>query len=64
MDVTSKYLPNKALEAKKCYGTTSIEHPAVSMITTERGKLHTVRCMHTVIKDIYCGLERVRFVGT
>ena len=37
MDVTSKYLPNKALEAKKCYGTTSIEHPAVSMITTERG---------------------------
>lgn len=38
MDVTSKYTPNKALEAKKCYGTTSIEHPAVSMITTERGK--------------------------
>eukprot|EP01036_Dinobryon_divergens_P029684 gene29684-38813_t len=40
MDVTSKYLPNKALEAKKCYGTTSIEHPAVSMITTERGKYY------------------------
>ena len=39
-DVSSKYLPNKALEAKKCYGTTSIEHPAVSMITTERGKYY------------------------
>lgn len=39
-DVTSKYIPNKALEAKKCYGTTSIEHPAVSMITTERGKYY------------------------
>ncbi len=37
MDVTSKYRPNKPIEAKKCYGTTSIEHPAVHMITTERG---------------------------
>jgi len=40
MDVTSKYIPNKVLEAKKCYGTTTIEHPAVSMITTERGKYY------------------------
>lgn len=28
-DVTSRYIPNKAVEAKKCYGTSSIEHPAV-----------------------------------
>lgn len=40
LDVTSRYTPNKPLEAKKCYGTSSIEHPAVSMITTERGKVH------------------------
>jgi len=40
LDITSKFIPNKALEAKKCYGTTSIEHPAVSMITTERGKYY------------------------
>ena len=40
LDITSRYIPNKALEAKKCYGTTSIEHPAVSMITTERGKYY------------------------
>lgn len=32
--VSSRYIPNKANEAKNCYGTTSIEHPAVSMITT------------------------------
>ena len=37
-DVTSKYTPKKELEAKNCYGTTSIEHPAVKMITEERGK--------------------------
>jgi len=40
-DVTSRYVPNKAIEAKKCYGTSSIEHPAVMMITTERGKFYT-----------------------
>ena len=37
LDVTSRYTPNKPLEALKCYGTSSIEHPAVLMITTERG---------------------------
>ena len=36
--VSSRYTPNKALEAKKCYGTSSIEHPAVSMITTGKCK--------------------------
>ncbi len=39
-DVDSKWIPNKVLEAQKCYGTTSIEHPAVHMITTERGKYY------------------------
>lgn len=40
-DVDSKWIPNKALEAKKCYGTTSIEHPAVLMISNDRGKYYT-----------------------
>ena len=40
-DVQEQYIPNKAIEAKKCYGTSSIEHPAVMMITTERGKYYT-----------------------
>ena len=39
-DVSSKYLPNKPLEAKKCYGTSSIEHPAVLMITNDRKKFY------------------------
>jgi sulfate adenylyltransferase len=38
--VESKWKPNKPLEAKNCYGTTSIEHPAVQMITMERGKYY------------------------
>lgn len=31
--VESKWKPNKPLEAKNCYGTTSIEHPAVQVGT-------------------------------
>ncbi|EIE21437.1 ATP sulfurylase [Coccomyxa subellipsoidea C-169] len=38
--VESKWVPNKPLEAKNCYGTTSIEHPAVQMISMERGKYY------------------------
>ncbi len=38
--VESKWVPNKPLEAKHCYGTTSIEHPAVQMISMERGKFY------------------------
>lgn len=40
LDVSSKWVPNKPVEARQCYGTTSIEHPAVQMITMERGKFY------------------------
>ena len=40
MEVTDKYTPNKALEAKQCYGVSTIEHPGVHMISTERGKYY------------------------
>lgn len=40
LDVTSKYIPDKVVEAHHCYGTTSIEHPGVHMITTERGRYY------------------------
>ena len=40
MDVSSKWTPNKPVEARQCYGTTSIEHPAVQMIAMERGKFY------------------------
>jgi sulfate adenylyltransferase len=38
--VESKWRPNKPLEAQNCYGTTSIEHPAVQMISMERGRYY------------------------
>ncbi|WIA17311.1 hypothetical protein OEZ85_014176 [Tetradesmus obliquus] len=40
MEVESKWLPNKALETKACYGTTSLEHPGTLMVATERGKYY------------------------
>ncbi len=40
MTVESKWEPDKAREAKGCYGTTSLEHPAVKMIATERGRFY------------------------
>lgn len=40
LTVSSKYKPNKAKEAKLCYGTSSLEHPGVSMIATERGRYY------------------------
>tara|TARA_B100001250_G_scaffold406825_1_gene426527 strand:+ start:45 stop:1220 length:1176 start_codon:yes stop_codon:yes gene_type:complete len=36
LKVEEKWIPDKVLEAEGCYGTTSIEHPAVKMITSER----------------------------
>ncbi len=40
LEVQDKWEPNKVLEAKGCYGTTSLEHPAVNMIATERKKFY------------------------
>ena len=46
LELEDKWEPDKVVEAKGCYGTTSLEHPAVRMIATERkrfylgGKLH------------------------
>ena len=40
MDVESRWQPNKVVEAKQCYGSTSLEHPAVSMVATERGRFY------------------------
>lgn len=36
LDVTDRFTPNKPVEAKECYKTTSIEHPGVRMISMER----------------------------
>ena len=40
MEIESAYKPNKPLEAKQCYGTSSLEHPGVQMISMERGPIY------------------------
>jgi sulfate adenylyltransferase len=40
LTVESRWEPDKVREAKGCYGTTSIEHPAVRMISSERGRFY------------------------
>ncbi|MBW3041289.1 sulfate adenylyltransferase [Prochlorococcus marinus] len=39
-EIQDKWEPNKIIEAKSCYGTTSLEHPAVRMISMERKKYY------------------------
>ena len=38
--IEEKWTPDKVNEAKYCYGTTSLEHPAVRMISMERKKYY------------------------
>lgn len=40
LEIEDKWIPDKAVEALKCYGTSSLEHPGVLMIATERGKYY------------------------
>ncbi len=40
LTVGDKWEPDKVVEAKGCYGTTSLEHPAVRMIATERRRFY------------------------
>ena len=40
LEIQEKWLPDKVTEAKYCYGTTSLEHPAVRMISMERKKYY------------------------
>jgi sulfate adenylyltransferase len=40
LTVESLWEPDKVQEARGCYGTTSLEHPAVRMIATERGRFY------------------------
>ena len=40
LEVSSKWEPDKSLEAELCYGTSSLDHPAVKMIFNERGRFY------------------------
>lgn len=53
MTVESKWIPNKPLECLKCYGTSKLEHPAVQMVSMERGKYYIGKYMYFFCKCIY-----------
>ena len=40
LEVSSIWEPDKSLEAELCYGTNSLDHPAVKMIFNERGRIY------------------------
>ena len=40
LEVNSKWEPDKSYEAQHCYGTNSLDHPAVKMIFNERGRFY------------------------
>ena len=40
LEVSCKWEPDKSLEAELCYGTNSLDHPAVKMIFNERGRFY------------------------
>ena len=40
LEVSSKWEPDKSSEANYCYGTNSLDHPAVKMIFHERGRFY------------------------
>jgi sulfate adenylyltransferase len=46
LEVESAWRPNKAKEAKHCYGTSSLEHPGVQMIAQERGQWYLGGKLH------------------
>ncbi len=55
LNVEEKWEPDKVSEAKGCYGTTSLEHPAVRMIATERKRFYLGGGLHglTLPKRIF-----------
>ncbi len=56
-DVDAKYKPDKPLEALKCYGTSSLEHPGVQMIAMERGKYYLggkLTGLNLPVRDFNC----------
>tara|TARA_Y100001978_G_scaffold48050_1_gene43127 strand:- start:324 stop:1499 length:1176 start_codon:yes stop_codon:yes gene_type:complete len=40
LQIDSKWEPDKSFEAMSCYGTSSLDHPAVKMIFHERGRFY------------------------
>jgi sulfate adenylyltransferase len=57
MTVTDKYRPDKPKECLGCYGTSSLEHPAVQMVAMERGRHYLsgpVRGFELPVREFAC----------
>lgn len=57
IEFTDKFLPNKPLECKKCYGTSELEHPGALMVATERGKYYMggkITGLNLPVRDFVC----------
>jgi len=46
LEASSIYEPNKVVEAKECYGTSSLEHPTVASMVQELGKYNVGGRIH------------------
>lgn len=46
LEASSIWQPNKVVEAKECYGTTSLEHPTVASLVQEIGKYYVGGRIH------------------
>ncbi|OLQ13597.1 Sulfate adenylyltransferase [Symbiodinium microadriaticum] len=46
LEASSIWKPNKVVEAKECYGTSSLEHPTVASLVQEIGKYYIGGRMH------------------
>jgi sulfate adenylyltransferase len=46
LEASSIWKPNKVVEAKECYGTTSLEHPTVEGLMTEQGQYYVGGKVH------------------
>merc|ERR1719277_2772646 len=46
LEASSIYKPNKVVEAKECYGTSSLEHPTVESLVAEQGSFYVGGRLH------------------
>jgi sulfate adenylyltransferase len=55
--IESKYLAQKPLECKNCYGTSSIEHPGTLMVAMEKGQYYlsgSLEGLNKPVRDFPC----------
>jgi len=55
--IKESYKPDKVAECKKCYGETTLEHPGVLMVATERGQFYVggeIKGLNKPARDFEC----------